>query len=208
MDKFNEDYFVRGIEKGLSLYSNYRWIPELTIPFAHNLVKRLEIKETDKILDFGCAMGFLVKGFRHLDYNAWGYDTSEYALNNVPSDIKEFIFHTEVWTNKRWNWIICKDVFEHIPYNQIDNTIKKIKSCSDRIFVAVPLSDNGMTYNEPFYEHDVTHIIRENLTWWNNIFQSHLIEVEFAGYEIKGIKENWKRIEQSNGFFKLKTNII
>ena len=36
---FNEDYYERGAETGKSLYSHYRWMPELTIPMAHHLAR-------------------------------------------------------------------------------------------------------------------------------------------------------------------------
>ena len=47
---FDEDYYERGAETGKSLYSHYRWMPELTIPMCHHIAKYLELKETDKVL--------------------------------------------------------------------------------------------------------------------------------------------------------------
>lgn len=207
IDKYDEDYFVRGIETGKSLYSHYRWIPELTIPLAYNIQNNLCISHEDKILDFGCAMGYLVKAFRLLGFNAYGYDISEYALDNVPVDIQPYIYHGEAWKTKRWDWIICKDVLEHIPYNHIGPVLKELRSCSDNIFVVVPIASNGsMRYNEPRYELDATHIIRESIVWWGNMFQGNLLEVTWSSNEMKGVKENWK--PGSNAFFKLKTNIL
>ena len=46
---FDEDYYERGAETGKSLYSHYRWMPELTIPMCHHIAKYLELKETDKV---------------------------------------------------------------------------------------------------------------------------------------------------------------
>ena len=44
---FDENYYERGAETGKSLYSHYRWMPELTIPMCHHIAKYLELKETD-----------------------------------------------------------------------------------------------------------------------------------------------------------------
>jgi len=66
MIKFNEDYYERGVELGISGYSNYRWMPELTIPMCHEMINILNIKDDETILDFGCAKGYVVKGFRLL----------------------------------------------------------------------------------------------------------------------------------------------
>ena len=72
---YNESYFERGLESGLSLYQNYRWIPELTIPMAMTIIDFLGIKRHQTILDFGCAKGFLVKAFRLLYRSAYGVDS-------------------------------------------------------------------------------------------------------------------------------------
>ena len=50
---FNEDYYERGAETGKSLYSHYRWMPELTIPMAHHIVLYTKLLPKEKILDFG-----------------------------------------------------------------------------------------------------------------------------------------------------------
>ena len=42
---YSEDYYERGIELGISGYSNYRWIPELTIPMCYEMINILNIKD-------------------------------------------------------------------------------------------------------------------------------------------------------------------
>ena len=81
--KYDEDYFERGVETGKSLYSNYRWIPELTIPICAELIMQLKIGPEDTILDFGCAKGFIVKALRLLHREAYGVDISEYAIKQA-----------------------------------------------------------------------------------------------------------------------------
>ena len=49
---YDEEYFERGIESHKSCYTNYRWIPELTIPLAFRLIEYLRISSSEKILDF------------------------------------------------------------------------------------------------------------------------------------------------------------
>ena len=72
MNKYDEDYYENGVQLGISGYANYRWMPSLTIPMAERMIEYLAIKETDKILDFGCAKGFLVKAFTDLGYKCEG----------------------------------------------------------------------------------------------------------------------------------------
>lgn len=197
---YDEDYFERGVEYKKSCYSNYRWIPELTIPLAFRMIEYLKIDSEDKILDFGCAKGYLVKAFRLLHRKAFGYDISEYAKASVPQDVKEYI--VEDYRKENFDWIISKDVFEHIPYEEIDETLINLSGVTKNLFCIIPLGANG-EYVIPAYELDSTHIIRENLNWWTEKFLKDNFSVETATYDVKYIKDNWKCWEKGNGFFVL-----
>jgi SAM-dependent methyltransferase len=199
---FNEDYFERGIELGISGYTNYRWLPDLTIPMCYRMIQYLGIKEKDLILDFGCAKGYLVKAFRLLHFKAWGYETSKYAIENAPNDVKSYIY----WAGSAYilpdhfDWIIAKDVFEHISYETIDSILKSLRQKCKKMFAIIPLA-NGEEYNVPIYENDKTHIIRESLEWWANEFMEAGFNVLEKTYRVKHIKENYAQYEKGNGFF-------
>lgn len=197
---YDEDYFERGLESKKSCYSNYRWIPELTIPLAFSMIEYLKIAPSEKILDFGCAKGYLVKAFRLLHREAFGYDISEYAKNSVPEEVKKYILPN--YRTEHYDWVISKDVFEHIPYEEIDQTLISIAAVTKKIFCIIPLGENGK-YVILAYELDATHIIRENLDWWKNCFIKNGLKVEVACYDVRYIKDNWKAWEKGNGFFVL-----
>ena len=113
MFDYDEDYFERGVELGISGYSNYRWIPELTIPMCARIVEYLTISDEDIILDYGCAKGYLVKAFRLLHKRCFGYDASEYALSQVDADTKQYI-SDDLKILGNFDIVIAKDVLEHI----------------------------------------------------------------------------------------------
>ncbi len=201
---FNEDYFERGVELGISCYSNYRWIPELTIPLAHRIINYLDINYNDRILDFGCAKGYLVKAFNLLGYECYGYDISAYAIENCPKDIYHLLSRNlDYFLDENLDWTISKDVLEHIDYSDIDNTLQDIRLMSENVFVIVPLGENEK-YNINTYEMDNTHIIREPIEWWENKFEKNGLKIISKAYKVKGIKENWNNYEKGNGFFVLK----
>jgi SAM-dependent methyltransferase len=207
-NKYNHDYFERGIEAGVSCYSNYRWMPEFTIPLCFRIIEYLGIRRSDLLLDFGCAKGYIVKGFRLLYREAYGVDVSEYAISKAPEEIKQFLYlinsidEIPLQNDKKYDWFIAKDVLEHIDYSEIDNILEKIRKSSKRAFIIVPLG-NGENYYIPAYEMDITHKIRENLFWWKNKFESNKFKVIDEKYRIINIKENWSGYEYGNGFFVL-----
>ncbi len=199
---YDEDYYERGLESKKSCYSNYRWIPELTIPMAFQMIEYLNIKSSDTILDFGCAKGYLVKAFRMLYRQAYGYDISTYAKQSAPEDIKKYII--EDYCKEHFTWVIAKDVFEHIPYDELDDTLSSIAAVTEKVFCIIPLGENGQ-YIIPAYELDATHIVRENMDWWKECFTRNKFKIQTATYNVAHIKDNWKQWEKGNGFFVLES---
>lgn len=202
-EEYNEEYFERGVSSGKSGYQDYRWMPERTIKFAHRIIKELNLREGDKILDFGCAKGFVTKAFRILDIEAYGCDISEYAIKNVDSEVKDYcklMNGGEIPFDLDFRWVIAKDVFEHLTENQLEVVLRNLKSRSENLFAIVPLG-NGEKYIIPQYEGDITHILRETRDWWEEKFENSGWRINRFAYLVKGMKDNWAHYEKGNGFF-------
>ena len=60
-------------------YGGYRYDGRWR-PVARDIVEHFGLKPGDKVLDVGCAKGFLVKDLLELGIDAYGVDISEYAL--------------------------------------------------------------------------------------------------------------------------------
>jgi hypothetical protein len=209
--EYDFDYYERGLASGKSCYENYRWIPELTIPMAMTIVDHLGLGIGHTILDFGCAKGYLVKAFRMLNRQAWGVDISKYAIDNIDMDIKKYCAITKpdfsvafpVNGNKMpvmFDYCISKDVFEHIPESTLYTVLFKMPA--NTMFVIVPLGD-GKKYYIPSFHLDKTHIHRQPLAWWQELFESCGWSVVEACYRIKGIKDHWSHVQKGHGFFML-----
>jgi hypothetical protein len=199
--EFDEEYYKDGIRSGRSLYENYRWLPQVSLPMA-NAIK--EIYGYKIVLDYGCAMGFLVHALKLLNVIAYGYDTSDYAIDNCKPEVKEHLFKRKEDIPKNVNLVIVKDVFEHIPYDQIDDEIRWISSiCSDMMCI-VPFGSDGK-YRIHEYTFDRSHLIKEDEEWWSKKFIANGFFVDKFYHEYKGIKENWTDHNKfGNGIFLLK----
>lgn len=197
---YDADYFLRGKESGKSLYTDYRWMPDLTISMVRALIAYLGIDRHDTILDFGCARGYTVRAFRELGYNAYGYDVSKWAVENADEIVRPSLTtEPELAFNSMldYDWVIAKDVLEHVE--NLDRTIDQLKRVTNRgIFVVVPLA-HGREYDVPEYEKDVTHIHRRPLSWWVGHFHQAGWSVE-ARYRVEGVKDNYSQYPTGNGF--------
>lgn len=208
---YDEDYFENGIVTGKSCYVNYRWMPELTIKMAHKMIKHLEIREGNRVLDFGCAKGFLVKALRILDIDAFGCDISSYAVGEVDPEVRHVCRlmknnHTIPFEHK-FDWIISKDVLEHIEETDIDAFLEKAHEAAERMFHVIPLADKQGNLVIPEYELDKTHISKKDPDWWIKKFESKGWRLVSFSYGVKGIKDNWtKKYEKGNAFFTLVKN--
>lgn len=206
MTVFDKDYFENGIITGKSLYSNYRWIPDLTYPMAFRIIEFLEIKQNDTILDFGCAKGYLVKAFRNLYRNCFGVDISDYCIDNADTEVKNYVKLIKssddlLYWNKLFDFVLAKDVLEHIKYEDIERTIYNLSKITKCLFCVVPLGKNNKYIIEA-YEHDITHIIRENEMWWIDKIKNNGFRYVQHFDKIDGIKDNWrKENSKGNGFF-------
>jgi SAM-dependent methyltransferase len=210
-DLYDEEYYERGAIRGISGYVNYGWLPELTIRMAHHLISQLGIKRHHKVLDYGCAKGFLVKALRLLDIDAYGVDISEYAIDSRPSDVAQYCAKIEGCDDpacfaRTYDWFISKDVFEHIPEASLRDLLENAKSRVKHMFLAIPLGKDGgeAGFLIPEYDRDITHITIKPYAWWKSLFEESGWRIDYASYDFFGIKENWTRVHaRGNAFFVL-----
>jgi ubiquinone/menaquinone biosynthesis C-methylase UbiE len=81
--KYDQMYFDGPREYGYGGY-NYdgRWKS-----VALDIIKHFDLKPGDRVLDVGCAKGFLVKDLLSFGIDAYGIDVSSYALMNCESEV-------------------------------------------------------------------------------------------------------------------------
>jgi ubiquinone/menaquinone biosynthesis C-methylase UbiE len=81
--EYGETYFDGPREYGYGGYGyDGRWIP-----VAADIIEHFGLKPGDRVLDVGCAKGFLVKDLLAAGIDAYGVDVSEYALMNCEPEV-------------------------------------------------------------------------------------------------------------------------
>ncbi len=201
---FTEAYYLRGKQSGLSLYEDYRWLPELTHPMVRAIVGHLGILAGDRVLDFGAARGYVVRALREQGHQAWGYDISPWAVANADEIVRGYVTNDWEALPRRFDWVLAKDVLEHIPDPDLHYTVQGLCAACDRaLFVVVPLSpEEGAPYVVPEYEQDVTHVQRKSLEGWHDLLLDAAggsFQVE-CRYKVQGVKQNWTHYDKANGF--------
>lgn len=81
--EYGKDYFDGSRDVGYGGYGyDGRWVP-----VAKDIIAHYELKPGDRVLDVGCAKGFLVKDLLAEGIDAYGLDVSEYALKNCEPEV-------------------------------------------------------------------------------------------------------------------------
>jgi len=186
---FNKDYFEDGVRKRVSAYEQYRWMPERTIREASSIINNIQF---NTVLDFGCAKGFMVYAMRLLGKEAHGVDVSQYAVENCHPKVQKYlsIIDNSEDIKGGWDLIIAKDVLEHIPKEEVLDTLKSLRNRCKTIFIAVPLGD-GTRYRIREYEMDITHVTKESEEWWLTTIVQAGFKIKYFDYEFGHLKENW-----------------
>lgn len=128
-----------------------------------------------KILDYGCAMGFLVKHLRARGMDAWGVDFSEWALENAPDDCKDYIRWGDLrtgnptfWGNGYFDVFTCFETMEHIEKGYVPNALHTM-------YDSLKPGGYGLlsicTEDQPGWDTDPTHVTIEFRDWWVDRFR-------------------------------------
>lgn len=135
---YNEDYYksccgpvpYERSEHWLSFFSG----------IAEELIRSLRPL---RILDAGCAMGFLAEAFWDRGVEAWGIDLSDYAISKVRRDMQPYCRVGSLVDpiEGRYDLLICIEVLEHIPEEHARTVIQNLCAASDTILFSSASDD-------------------------------------------------------------------
>ena len=80
------------------------------------------LQENSKVLDVGCALGFLAKRFAKENHRVWGIDVSEYAIITSQKEVpgSSFLVHNAEekfpFSDNFFDAAMAIDILEHLEY--------------------------------------------------------------------------------------------
>ncbi len=171
---YNREYYESCL--GPVPYSRYegKWLQFFGL-VADHIVSHIRPR---KVLDAGCAKGFLVEALRDRGIEAYGIDLSEYAISEARRDIRQYCRVASLLDpiHERFDLIVCIEVLEHIPEHLAPRVIANLcRSTDDILFSSTP---------DDFAE--ATHVNVRPQSYWNALFseQGFDLDVEFDASRI------------------------
>jgi len=201
---YNADYFLRGQETKKSNYTDYRWLPEATRPYAFALAGLLGMKAGASLLDYGCARGYLVRALREVGVLAFGYDPSPWAIENCDPEIRGFISQRPPGRGGFYDFVICKDVLEHLDTPALSAATEALMDCTgDRLLIVVPLGNDEGEWIRPEDAADESHQRPWTLDQWHAYLSDYRPAGAslWASYHVPGIKRASSQVPFSTGYF-------
>ena len=127
--EYGFDYFDGSREYG---YGGYRYDGRW-LPIAEDLIAHWGLKPGMRVLDIGCAKGFLVKDLMKAcpDLDAFGLDISEYALMHCESEVVGRLHLGNAlklpFPDKSFDAIVCINAIHNLDRAQCINAIGEIE---------------------------------------------------------------------------------
>lgn len=131
--RFDKDYFDGDRKYG---YGGFNYHPRFWTETAKLFKQHYNLEEDARILDIGCAKGFMVKDFKLLLPNSTvlGVDISEYAINHAEPEIREFVSVANAnnlpFTDKQFDLVISINTIHNLDQSGCLKALREIERVS------------------------------------------------------------------------------
>lgn len=96
-----------------------------------------------RVLDVGCAKGYVVDKLRQKGVDAWGIDFSRYAVEAAPDRVREYVAVGDVldihFPDDSFDLVACIETLEHLTPDRTIRAIAELyRVTSDKLWVTTP----------------------------------------------------------------------
>ncbi len=170
----NKDFFVG--------YHGYKYDRRFR-KSAEKMVNHYGLDKGSKILELGCAKGYLLVEFHYLNMDVYGLDISEYAVKNSHPDIKDKIKLGRLadmkFDDNSFDLIISKEFLPHLTMDELVQTLKETTRISKQnIFHQIQCGSNKKEL-ELMKKWDFTHKVLMTPEEWIDFFKKHNYKCDY-----------------------------
>lgn len=137
---FGKDYFDGDRRFG---YGGYNYNARFWQPVVPTFQDYYGIQAGTKILDVGCAKGFMMHDFATLipGVEIKGMDISQYAVDNALEDVKPLIIQGNAthlpFEDKSFDLVICINTVHNLPIDECKQALREIERVGTSAFVTM-----------------------------------------------------------------------
>jgi SAM-dependent methyltransferase len=171
--QFGREYFDGAREQG---YGGYRYDGRW-IPIARDIASHFRLKPGDRVLDIGCAKGFLMRDLMEVipRLDVWGLEISQYAIDNCHPHVRGRIVrgtaHKLPFASGSFRLALCINVIHNLGYQPCIEAVREIERvASGRGYIQVDAYRNDEE-RESFLDWVLTAETFGKPEMWHDLFQ-------------------------------------
>ena len=148
------------------------------IKHAGGVINRVQCTS---VLDVGCGMGSMVRGFLKNNVDIRGIDISNYSIDNCNKEIHKLVSHADIrkvdtLPKIKFDLVTCYNVLEHV--SDPDIAIYNISNLTDK-WIHTTVRDIRCLYPEDIQIFDPTLITGRSIKWWIGEFEKEGFDLVF-----------------------------
>ena len=130
---FGEEYFLTGCGRP---YVRDDVFVQFFGRIAEHVVQHIRPR---RVLDAGCAMGFLVEALRARGIEAFGFDLSSYAIARVPESVRPWCWQANLTDEiaGTYDLIVCQEVLPHLTRPDAEAAVANLCRHTDDVLFSV-----------------------------------------------------------------------
>ena len=139
--QFGREYFDGDRRQG---YGGYRYAPHFWQPTVKRICEYYHLSEDARVLDVGCAKGFLLYDFKQLMplVTVAGLDISQYAIDHAPAEVRPFLQLGNArelpYADRSFDLVLAINTIHNLPLEECKQALQEIQRVSsDHAFVVV-----------------------------------------------------------------------
>lgn len=148
---------------------------------AEAIADFFQLDPAAKILEVGCAKGFVLAEFFKLGFDVTGIDLSRYCVDNCFPDLHGKIHCGRAvdfdFPEDHFDLIICKEMLPHVDEEEALETVARIERWAKQSLIVIQCI-SSQKIAEKFFFWDATHKLALTEDQWNDL----LHQAGYSGY--------------------------
>jgi 2-polyprenyl-3-methyl-5-hydroxy-6-metoxy-1,4-benzoquinol methylase len=145
------------------IYGNYADYSDNTTEheLKQNFIDDFVLEHNGSVLDAGCGTGYTLRKLHNEGVHIVGIDVSQVACDKYLKDLPHKCISIIDFCKKfpKYDSIICTDVLEHIPENELYDNLLWMASTGDHALFGIANHSDIKLDKE-------LHVTQHNLDWW------------------------------------------
>ena len=177
--QYGREYFDGTREQG---YGGYRYDGRWQ-PIAHRIIEHYGLKRGNRVLDIGCAKGYLVKDLADAcpGLEAYGLDISQYALEHAHADVGARLLRGTAdalpFPDRSFDAVVCINVIHNLDRKHCRAAIAEIERLAPgKSYIQVD-AYRDETERDLFLDWVLTAVTYGTLDFWRELF----VQAKYSG---------------------------